>query len=162
MYFVSSFLARAINASLGSELMRFANCCIAVHTAGQQFVWRINANGKLTAVSPLIHADCTLRWKNGKLHISGDGELLAVLSEFVRQGDYLLMISNCFGERLAPSVLYRLEQASEQLKNKVAQHLATPQKAAEYRDQVQQLHKRVVQVGQRFESVLATISREVT
>lgn len=154
MYFIASRLAAAINRTLHDELVRFAGRRIALHIGGWRGVWRIDERGQLAAVSPLTDADCRIKWKDGAVRLSGDGELFSRLSAVWQRCDWPGLLSGMAGSRLAPLVLYRLERARAGGHALAARYLASPAAAAEYGSEIEDLKNRVTQVGKRVEHLL--------
>ena len=160
MYPITSILAAVANRASIGELARFAGRHIALRLGQRQLVWRIADSGGFVAASPLIDADCRITYKNGGVHLSGSGELLTVLSGLLRETDWLAVISQLFGSRLAPVVLHQLERGADAIKQRTVDILISPAVATAAGDEISDFCSRVQQAERRLEKLTARTTEQ--
>ena len=153
MLITSSLIAAFFNRALTNELSRFSGYHIALNAGVRRWVFLIVPGGRLAAANKLIDADCLISWKNGAVHISGDSELFQALSLLRQKTDWLALFSGLFGERLAPRVLYRLEQGSGELNRLTERYFIQPSEAAAYYSAVQSAHEQVMNLAKRIDKL---------
>lgn len=148
------------------ELARFAGQHIALVLGGKRFVWRIDAQGALHAVHPMVQAACTLTCRLGgsgrragndgaAVHISGSGEMLAVLSKKWQERDTAAFLAALCGERAAPPVLAALEHCRARAQDTLTRHTAAPAAAAAQAAAVYAFQQRVDAFAARVQRAAA-------
>lgn len=91
-----------MNARLSDDLRRrlraHFGAAIALHCCGFRVCFRVAADGKLRATSPLIDADAEIQWTaDGETNVRGDGALLREMDEIRRVCDPRELAQEFFG-----------------------------------------------------------------
>ena len=144
-------LAAVLNRAAADDdsLSEFCGRSVGLSVRGFSAVWRLDSAGRFFPVSPHIDADVTVRCGK-RVRVDGDADLLNALSNFWRRADWPVAVSACFGEALAPRVLYLLATVTEALQNHLDEMLAKPDEAADYGKKVRQLRRSVTKLESRL------------